>query len=65
MDKVSAYKEELLNTLIDKDKIFEYWAHAAAFYMRDYRFSLFRKNLLKINHGMHGAKRIKDYSACD
>lgn len=40
-----AYKEELLNTLIDKDKkVFEYWAHAAAFLpMRDYRFTLYRK----------------------
>jgi uncharacterized protein len=38
------YKETYLDTLIQEKKIFEYWAHAAAFLpMKDFRFSLPRK----------------------
>ena len=42
------YKKSYLDELIEKDKaVFEYWSHAAAFLpMRDYRFSLYRKNLI-------------------
>jgi uncharacterized protein YcaQ len=45
--RVEDYKKSYLDELIEKDKsVFEYWSHAAAFLpMRDYRFSLFRKNL--------------------
>jgi len=45
--RVNDYKKSYLDELIEKDKtVFEYWSHAAAFLpMRDYRFSLYRKNL--------------------
>lgn len=45
------YKPALLDELLEKDKtVFEYWSHAAAYLpMRDYRFSLVRKN--KYNKG--------------
>lgn len=43
--RLPAYKKSMLDELMAKDKkIFEYWSHAAAFLpMRDYRFSLRRK----------------------
>ena len=46
--RVNDYKKSYLDQLIEKDKtVFEYWSHAAAYLpMRDYRFSLYRKNLL-------------------
>ena len=46
--RVNDYKKSYLDELIEKDKtVFEYWSHAAAFLpMRDYRFSLYRKNLI-------------------
>lgn len=39
------YKENQINTLMEKDKsIFEYWSHAASYLpMKDYRFSLTQK----------------------
>lgn len=45
------YKPALLDELVENDKtVFEYWSHAAAYLpMRDYRFSLVRKN--KYNKG--------------
>ena len=45
--RVGDYKKSYLDELIAKDKsVFEYWSHAAAYLpMRDYRFSLVRKNL--------------------
>ena len=44
--RVNDYKKSYLDELIEKDKtVFEYWSHAAAYLpMRDYRFSLYRKN---------------------
>ena len=44
--RVNDYKKSYLDELIETDKtVFEYWSHAAAFLpMRDYRFSLHRKN---------------------
>jgi len=46
--RVNDYKKSYLDQLIEKDKtVFEYWSHAAAYLpMRDYRFSLYRKNLI-------------------
>lgn len=39
-----AYKKSMLDDLMKEKKIFEYWSHAAAFLpMKDYRFSLLRK----------------------
>jgi len=45
--RVNDYKKSYLDELVETDKtVFEYWSHAAAFLpMRDYRFSLYRKNL--------------------
>ena len=44
--RVNDYKKTYLDELMEADKkVFEYWSHAAAFLpMRDYRFSLYRKN---------------------
>lgn len=43
--RMPGYKKEMLDELLEKDKlIFEYWSHAAAFLpMSDYKFSLIRK----------------------
>lgn len=47
-NRVSDYKPEYPNTLVQQGKIFEYWFHAAAYLpMRDYRFSLPRMNAIK------------------
>ena len=44
--RVNDYQKKYLDELIDDKSVFEYWSHAAAFLpMRDYRFSLMRKNL--------------------
>jgi uncharacterized protein YcaQ len=45
--RLNDYKKTYLDELVETDKtVFEYWSHAAAFLpMRDYRFSLYRKNL--------------------
>lgn len=43
--RVNDYKKNYLEELLEEKKVFEYWSHAAAFLpMRDYRFSLIRKN---------------------
>jgi len=44
--RMPSYKKSMLDELLEKDKrIFEYWSHAAAFLpMKDYKFSLIRKN---------------------
>jgi uncharacterized protein YcaQ len=48
--RVKDYKAKLLDDLVEEKKVFEYWSHAAAYLpMRDYRFSLPRKN--KYNKG--------------
>ena len=46
--RVNDYKKSYLDELIENDKtVFEYWSHAAAYLpMRDYRFSLYRKNMI-------------------
>ncbi len=44
--RVEDYNKTYLDELIAEKKVFEYWSHAAAFLpMRDYRFTLMRKNL--------------------
>lgn len=44
--RVSDYHKNYLDQLVKDRKVFEYWSHAAAYLpMRDYRFSLLRKNL--------------------
>jgi len=42
--RMPSYNKTMLDELFKKKKIFEYWSHAAAFLpMKDYRFSLLRK----------------------
>lgn len=42
------YQESHIDQLLDERKIFEYWSHAAAYLpMRDYRFSLWRKQAIQ------------------
>jgi uncharacterized protein YcaQ len=42
--RMPGYKKSMIDELMKKKKIFEYWSHAAAFLpMKDYRFSLKRK----------------------
>jgi uncharacterized protein YcaQ len=44
--RLKDYKKEYLDELMNKNLIFEYWSHAAAYLpMKDYRFSLPRKKL--------------------
>lgn len=44
--RVDDYNKNYLDELIEDKTVFEYWSHAAAYLpMRDYRFSLVRKNL--------------------
>ncbi|HLP51948.1 MAG TPA: crosslink repair DNA glycosylase YcaQ family protein [Chitinophagales bacterium] len=44
--RVNDYHRKYLDELVEDKKVFEYWSHAAAYLpMRDYRFSLMRKNL--------------------
>lgn len=47
--RMPSYKKNMLDELLEKDKlIFEYWSHAAAFLpMKDFRFSLLRKSNYK------------------
>jgi len=46
--RLPAYKKSILDELMKEKKIFEYWSHAAAFLpMKDYRFSLRRKENYK------------------
>ncbi len=52
------YKASQLNQLIADKKVFEYWSHAAAYLpMRDYRYSLFRKQALANGDQKHWYKR--------
>ncbi len=45
-NRVNDYHKKYLDELVEERKVFEYWSHAAAYLpMRDYRFSLLRKNL--------------------
>jgi hypothetical protein len=48
------YKTSHLDKLIEDKHIFEYWSHAAAYLpMRDYRFSLFRKQAIANGEQTH------------
>ena len=52
------YKPSHLDQLLDQKEIFEYWSHAAAYLpMKDYRFSLFRKNAITSGEQKHWYKR--------
>lgn len=50
--RLPAYKKSMLDELLAKDKkIFEYWSHAAAFLpIKDYRFSLLRKESYRLRN---------------
>ncbi len=48
------YKNAHLDQLLKNQQIFEYWSHAAAYLpMRDYRFSLFRKQAIASGEQRH------------
>lgn len=52
------YQNSQLDELVAKKKVFEYWSHAAAFLpMKDYRFSLLRKNALLKGEQKHWFKK--------
>ena len=52
------YQLSHLNQLLEQKQIFEYWSHAAAYLpMRDYRFSLFRKNAMARGEQSHWYER--------
>ncbi|MDO6439585.1 crosslink repair DNA glycosylase YcaQ family protein [Cyclobacterium sp. 1_MG-2023] len=52
------YQNAQLDELVAERKIFEYWSHAAAYLpMKDYRFSLFRKNALFKGEQNHWFKK--------
>jgi uncharacterized protein YcaQ len=48
------YHPKDLDALLDQKQVFEYWSHAAAYLpMRDYRYSLYRKNAFKTGQLKH------------
>ena len=48
------YQPSDLDALLDQKQVFEYWSHAAAYLpMRDYRYSLYRKNGFKSGQLKH------------
>ena len=52
------YKTAHLNQLLDDKQVFEYWSHAAAYLpMRDYRYSLPRKQAIASGRQKHWYKR--------
>ncbi|OIQ26417.1 crosslink repair DNA glycosylase YcaQ family protein [uncultured Vibrio sp.] len=52
------YQPSHLDRLVDEKKAFEYWSHAAAFLpMRDFRFSLPRKEAIRTNEQEHWYKK--------
>lgn len=62
--RVHAYQEAHLEALVQARQVFEYWAHAAAFLpMRDYRFSLPRKQTFRDGraHWFQKDKMLMDY----
>jgi uncharacterized protein len=62
--RVKAYREKHLDELLEQRKIFEYWSHAASFLpMKDYRFSLPRKQLFAAgkSHWFSQDKKLKQY----
>lgn len=58
--RLPAYKKSMLDELMKEKKIFEYWSHAAAFLpMKDYRFSLLRKENYKERYKAWAKKNKK------
>ncbi|MEM7659834.1 MAG: crosslink repair DNA glycosylase YcaQ family protein [Bacteroidota bacterium] len=56
--RVPTYEPKHLHQLIAEKRVFEYWSHAAAFLpMRDYRFSLPRKEALRSGKKKHWHER--------
>ena len=54
----ASYSPTHLDALLEDKSIFEYWSHAAAYLpMKDYRFSLRRKNAIKAGHQSHWFQR--------
>ena len=52
------YESEHLDQLVAEKKVYEYWAHAAAYLpMSEYRFSLYRKHALKSGVPAHWHER--------
>lgn len=52
------YKTDLLDQLISRKQVFEYWSHAAAYLpMRDYRYTLPRKFAIANGHQSHWYER--------
>lgn len=52
------YESSHLEQLLEQKQIFEYWSHAAAYLpMRDFRFSLFRKNAMASGEQKHWYER--------
>ncbi len=58
--RLPAYKKSMLDELMKEKRIFEYWSHAAAFLpMKDYRFSLLRKENYKERYEVWAKKNKK------
>lgn len=52
------YKNAHIDQLLRNKQVFEYWSHAAAYLpMRDYRFSLFRKQAIASGEQRHWYER--------
>lgn len=50
----AGYELEHIEKLVAQKKVFEYWSHAAAFLpMKDYRYSLYRKQAFHLGHEKH------------
>lgn len=62
--RVHDYQEAHLEALVNTKHVFEYWGHAASFLpMRDYRFSLPRKQIFRTgrSHWFQKDQRVIDY----
>jgi uncharacterized protein YcaQ len=54
----SRYQPKHLEQLLEEKKVFEYWSHAAAYLpMKDYRFSLYRKQAILSGEHSHWYRR--------
>ena len=54
------YQLSHIDELVEKKKVFEYWSHAAAYLpMRDYRYSLTRKNAIEKGEEKHWYEKDK------
>ncbi|MEH6446390.1 MAG: crosslink repair DNA glycosylase YcaQ family protein [Oceanospirillaceae bacterium] len=63
-NRVRNYSQTHLDSLLEEQKIFEYWSHAAAYLpMKDYKFSLPRKLALKSGerHWFKKDQKVMDY----